>query len=129
MGYEPSKVPSIIQNSHSARAHDAQLRALQKRIAHLIRPIDLFLHQVWSLEDREFLDTEEMVELCSNFGTFLRDYLAAVAGRINTVRMDNLRATQGASYKADLLQIVDLKQFQEDIKSQGSGESLQTPTN
>lgn len=117
VGYEPPKVPTIIQNSNSAKAHDVQLRALQKRIAHLTRPIDLFLHQVWSLEGRESLDSKEMVELCSSFGIFLRDHLAALSGRINTIRMDNLRATQGALYKADPLQIVDPKQFQEDVKS------------
>ncbi|KAF9899827.1 hypothetical protein EC991_008248 [Linnemannia zychae] len=92
MGYEPPKVPTIIQNSNSAKAHDIQLRALQKRIVHLTRPIDLFLHQIWSLEGRESLDTEEMVELCSSFGIFLRDHLAGVSGRINTMRMDNHRA-------------------------------------
>lgn len=117
VGYEPPKVPTIIQNSSAKRTHDTQLRTLQKRIAHLTRPVDLFLHQVWSLEDRESLDIEEVVELCSNFGTFMRDHLAAVAGRINTMRTDNLRATQGTTYKVDPLQLVDPKQFQEEVKS------------
>ncbi|KAF9176191.1 hypothetical protein BGZ50_001462, partial [Haplosporangium sp. Z 11] len=40
-----------------------------------------------------------------------------VAGRINTMRMDNLRATQGATFKDDPLHLVDPKQFQEEVKS------------
>ncbi|KAF9176769.1 hypothetical protein BGZ50_009687 [Haplosporangium sp. Z 11] len=117
VGYEPPKIPTIIHSSSAERAHDAQLRALQKRLANLTRPVDLFLHQVWSLEDRDSLDTKEMVELCSNFGIFMRDHLAAVAGRINTMRTDNLRATQGTTYKDDPLHLVDPKQFQEEVKS------------
>jgi len=117
VGYEPPRVPPIIQNSATDKIHDLQLRALQKRIAHLTRPVDLFLHQVWSLEDREKLDAEEMVELCSTFAIFLRNNLMGVAGRINTMRKDNLRTAQGASYKDDSLQLVDPKQFQEEVKS------------
>ncbi|KAF9920033.1 hypothetical protein BGZ67_001614, partial [Mortierella alpina] len=53
VGYEPPKVPSIIHSSAAEKSHDAQLRALQKRIAHLTRPVDLFLHQTWSMEDED----------------------------------------------------------------------------
>lgn len=111
VGYEPPKVPSIIHSSAAEKSHDAQLRALQKRIAHLTRPVDLFLHQAWSMGD------EDLVEWCTTFGKFMRDNLAAVAGRINTIRLDNLRASQGTTYKDDALHLVDPKQFQEEVKS------------
>ncbi|KAF9369010.1 hypothetical protein CPB97_004003, partial [Podila verticillata] len=117
MGYEPPRVPPIIQNSAMDKIHDLQLRALQKRIAHLTCPVNLFLHQVWSLEDREKLNAKEMVELCLTFAIFLWNNLMGVAGRINTMHKDNLRMAQGASYKDDSLQLVDPKQFQEEIKS------------
>jgi len=117
VGYEPPKIPSVIHSSPTQKAHDAQLRTIQKRIAHLTRPVDLFLHQVWSLEDREHLDAEEMVELCSTFAILIRDQLAAIGGRINTIRLDNLRSTQGAALKQDPLDLVDPHKFQEEIKS------------
>jgi hypothetical protein len=117
VGYEPPKVPAIIHNSTAEKNHDTQLRALQKRIAHLTRPVDLFLHQAWSMEGKESVDVEEMVEWCTTFGILMRDNLAAVAGRINTMRLDNLRATQGTTYKDDALHLVDPKQFQEEVKS------------
>ncbi|KAF9553221.1 hypothetical protein EC968_010613, partial [Mortierella alpina] len=88
VGYEPPKVPNIIRSSAAEKNHDTQLRALQKRIAHLTRPVDLFLHQAWSLEDKD------MVDWCTTFGILMRDNLAALAGRINTLRLDNLRASQ-----------------------------------
>ncbi|KAF9946588.1 hypothetical protein BGZ72_000197 [Mortierella alpina] len=36
---------------------------------------------------------------------------------INTMRLDNLRATQGTTYKDDALHLVDPKQVQEEVKS------------
>ncbi|KAF9176285.1 hypothetical protein BGZ50_001140, partial [Haplosporangium sp. Z 11] len=117
MGYDPPKVPSIIHRSTEQKAHDNQLYKIQQRIAHLTRPVDLFLHQVWSLEDREQLDAEEMVELCSTFAILIREQLAAIAGRVGTMRMDNLKATQGANFKQDSLDMVDPQKFQEEIKS------------
>jgi len=47
----------------------------------------------------------------------MREQLAGMAGRISTVRTENLRATQGVTYKDDPLKLVDPKQFQDDIKS------------
>ncbi|KAF9567284.1 hypothetical protein EC968_003264 [Mortierella alpina] len=47
----------------------------------------------------------------------MRDNLAALAGRINTMRLDNLHASQGTTYKDDVLHLVDPKQFQEEVKS------------
>jgi hypothetical protein len=58
-----------------------------------------------------------MVELCSTFAILIRDQLAAIGGRINTMRMDNLRSTQGATFKQDPLDMVDPYKFQEEIKS------------
>ncbi|KAI7826195.1 hypothetical protein BC939DRAFT_475887 [Gamsiella multidivaricata] len=81
--------------SSAQKAHDTQLRMIQKRIAHLTRSVDLFLHKIWPLEGKEHLDAEEMVELCSTFAILIRDQLAAVGGRITAMRMDNLRPTQG----------------------------------
>ncbi|KAG0196002.1 hypothetical protein BGX28_000256 [Mortierella sp. GBA30] len=75
MGYELPKIPSIIQTSKSDKAHDIQLRTIEKRITHLTRP------------------------------------LAAPAGRITTMRVDNLRTSQGATSKRDPLDLVDPKQF------------------
>ncbi|KAI1308937.1 hypothetical protein EDD11_004146 [Mortierella claussenii] len=117
MGYEPPKLPSIIQCSKAGKSHDTQLRTIQKRIAHLTRPVDLFLHQIWSLEGKDNDDAEEMAELCTSFAILIRDQLGAVAGRINTMRMDNLRASQGATFKSDALDLVDPLKLQEEIKS------------
>jgi len=117
MGYEPPKVPSIIHLSHTQKSHDQQLRGLQKRLVHLTRPVDLFLHQVWSMEDDGPMDSKGMVELCSTFAILVREQLAATAGRINTIRMDNLRSSQGISYKKDKLEIVDPTKFQGEVKS------------
>ncbi|KAI1279269.1 hypothetical protein EDD11_001545, partial [Mortierella claussenii] len=58
-----------------------------------------------------------MAELCTNFAILIRDQLGAVAGRINTMRMDNLRASQGAAFKSDVLDLVDPQKLQEEIKS------------
>ncbi|KAG0366202.1 hypothetical protein BGZ54_005678 [Gamsiella multidivaricata] len=101
VGYEPPKIPNGMHSSSAQKAHDTQLRMIQKRIAHLTRSVDLFLHKIWPLEGKEHLDAEEMVELCSTFAILIRDQLAAVGGRITAMRMDNLRPTQGASFKQD----------------------------
>ncbi|KAF9192276.1 hypothetical protein BGZ51_005845 [Haplosporangium sp. Z 767] len=83
MGYDPPKVPSIIHRSTEQKAHNNQLYKIQQRITHLTRPVDLFLHQVWSLEDREQLNAEEMVELCSTFAILIRKQLAGRVGTVN----------------------------------------------
>ncbi|KAG0290858.1 hypothetical protein BGZ98_003261, partial [Dissophora globulifera] len=71
VGYEPPKILSIIQCSPAQKAHDSQIRAIQRRIAHLTSPVDLFLHQVWSLEDRQELDPD-VVDLCFHFAIIMR---------------------------------------------------------
>ncbi|KAG0367712.1 hypothetical protein BGZ54_003390 [Gamsiella multidivaricata] len=117
MGYEPPKIPNVIPLSPPQKAHDHQLRNLQKRLVNLTRPIDMFLHQIWSMEGSGPMDADDVVELCSTFAILMREQLAATAGRINTIRMDNLRSSQGATYKQDSLDIVDPGKFQEEIKS------------
>ncbi|KAI8603746.1 hypothetical protein EDD21DRAFT_15569 [Dissophora ornata] len=111
MGYEPPKIPGVIQLSVSQKAHDQQLRNVQKRLVDLTRPIDFFLHQVWSMEGSGPMDADDVVELCSTFAILMREQLAATAGRVNTMRIDNLRSSQGT------LDIVDLNKFREQIKS------------
>ncbi len=115
MGYEPPKIPPIIQCSSSVKAQDTQLRNLQKRVAHLTRPVDLFIHQILSLQDNENLD-EDTAELCTSFATFIRDHLAALAGRINAVRVENLKASHGIVHKHEEQPLVDPKQYQDEIK-------------
>ncbi|KAF9552999.1 hypothetical protein EC968_000262 [Mortierella alpina] len=77
----------------------------------------MFLHDVWSLEEDQPLDRDDMVLLCKNFATLMRDQLGAMAGRITTMRLDNLKATQGATFKQDALDLVDPQKFQEEVKS------------
>ena len=117
MGYEPPKIPSVMQLSSSSKNYDSQLRSVQKRLAHLTRPIDLFLHQVWSMEGSGSMDSDDVVELCSTFAIFIRDQLATTTGKINSMRLENLRTSQGVSFKQDSLDIVDPSKFQEEIKS------------
>ena len=116
VGYEPPRTPSIVHTSTINKAHDVQLRAFQKRLANLTRPVDLFLHQIWQLEAKGNVD-DKFADLCVSFAVFMREQLAGMAGRISTVRTENLRATQGVTYKDDPLKLVDPKQFQDDIKS------------
>ncbi|KAI8363308.1 hypothetical protein B0O80DRAFT_492466 [Mortierella sp. GBAus27b] len=200
-GYEPSKVPSVIHLSAAQKAHDQQLRGVQKRLVHLTRPVDLFVHQICSMEGSGPLDSEDVVELCTAFANLMheqlvrigqaeegengagewrgqtdfkhvvvvslvaispfyaaiagvpamlviclassslhdamnpkslacglsmvnprvrgrvRDTAAAAAGRINAIRMNNLRSAQGANYKPDNLDIVEPSKLQEEIKS------------
>jgi hypothetical protein len=117
MGYEPPKIPGVIQLSPTQKAHYHQLRNLQKRLVNLTRPVDLFLHQVWSMEGGEPMDANDVAELCSTFAILMREQLSATAGRINTMRMDNIRSSQGATYKQDALDIVDPSKFQDELKS------------
>ncbi|KAG0225054.1 hypothetical protein BGX31_007785, partial [Mortierella sp. GBA43] len=116
-GYEPPKVPSVIHLSAAQKAHDQQLRGVQKRLVHITRPVDLFVHQICSMEGSGPLDSEDVVELCTAFANLMHEQLAAAAGRINAIRMDNLRNAQGANYKPDNLDIVEPSKFQEEIKS------------
>ncbi|KAF9972924.1 hypothetical protein BGZ75_001328 [Mortierella antarctica] len=117
MGYEPPNIPSIIQSSKTGKAHDNQLRTIQKRLVHLTHPIDIFLHDVWSLEEDQPLDRDDVVLLCENFAILVRDQLGAMAGRITNMRLDNLKAAQGATFKQDALDLVDPQKFQEEVKS------------
>ncbi|KAF9938370.1 hypothetical protein BGZ67_000211 [Mortierella alpina] len=89
VGYEPPKVPGIIHRSASEKNYDNQLRVLQERIAHLTRPVDLFLRQAWTMEDKKSVDVEDIVEWCTAFGILMRDNLAGFAGRINAMRLAN----------------------------------------
>jgi hypothetical protein len=117
MGYEPPKIPAVIQLSTSAKNHDNHLKAIQKRLVNITRPIDLFLHQIWSMENQDSLDAEEVVKLCSNFATLIRDQIAATSGKVNSIRLESLRSSRGVNYKQDGLDIVDPSKFQEEIKS------------
>ncbi|KAG0304776.1 hypothetical protein BGZ98_005034, partial [Dissophora globulifera] len=116
VGYDPPKLPTSIPCSPSQRAHDAQLRSIQRWLAHLTRPVDLFLHQVWLLENKQKLNTAEMVNFCSSFAIFMREQLAAISGRINTIRVDNIRSTHGASFKqSDPFVMADTQEFQDGL--------------
>jgi len=119
MGYKAPKIPSVIyaQSSGTAKAQDSQLRSVQERLAELTRPTHMFLHQMWSLQNRDDLDPEELLELSTEFAMFMCDQLAGLAGKINKTRLDNLRTSQGAAHQDDSLDIVDPHKFQEEIKS------------
>ncbi|KAG0230883.1 hypothetical protein BGW42_000605, partial [Actinomortierella wolfii] len=45
------------------------------------------------------------------------EHLAVVASKINSMRLDNLRASQGATIKPDNLGIIDPVNLREDVKS------------
>ena len=117
MSYKAPKMPSVVHLSGAQKARDAQLRALQERAAELTRPVDMFLHQIWSLERNNNLDPQEVLELSQTFAKLIRSQLGGMAGRINTMRVDNVRASQGADYRPDELDLVDPHTLQEDIKT------------
>ncbi|KAG0228481.1 hypothetical protein BGW41_003413, partial [Actinomortierella wolfii] len=47
----------------------------------------------------------------------MQEHLAVVASKINSMRLNNLRASQGATIKLDNLGIVDPVKLREDVKS------------
>jgi uncharacterized protein (DUF305 family) len=69
------------------------------------------------MEGSEPMDSDDVIELCSTFATLMRDQLATTTGKVNTMRMENLRSAQGINFKQEGLDIVDPAKFQEEIKS------------
>ncbi|KAF9964012.1 hypothetical protein BGZ73_002081 [Actinomortierella ambigua] len=116
MGYEPAKVPAVIPLSSSQRAHDTQLRAVPKRLVHITRPVDLFLHQLWTLERSGSIDPD-VLELGTAFAELIRDQLSATASKVNAMRIENVRNSQGAGAKSDNLDLVEPGHLQDDVKS------------
>ncbi|KAF9161090.1 hypothetical protein DFQ26_004890 [Actinomortierella ambigua] len=113
--YEPPTFnhPSL-SKPRQMRKHDNQLRDIQKHLVHLTRPIDFFLHQLFlqkqELEkskgkgtgkdrEKDKADKAELLEASIEFALRMLEYLAAVAGMINRMRMDNVQAALGVSVK------------------------------
>ncbi|KAF9536874.1 hypothetical protein BGW38_010109, partial [Lunasporangiospora selenospora] len=88
MQYDPPKTTSTARLNSLQKSHESNLRSIQKRLVNLTRPIDLFLHQVWSMEESESIDTDDMVEICSGFATLMRDHLAGTAGKVQSMRIE-----------------------------------------
>ncbi|ORY94352.1 hypothetical protein BCR41DRAFT_375938 [Lobosporangium transversale] len=56
--YEPPKLPSAVSLKTHQKHHDQQLRALQKRLLNLTRPLHLFAHQITSMEIDDKMGTD-----------------------------------------------------------------------
>jgi hypothetical protein len=117
MSCKTHRIPGILNLSSIQKARGAQLRVLQERTAGLTRPVDMFLHHTWLLERNDNLDPQELILLSQTFAILVRDQLGGMAGMINMMRMDNLRASQGANYRPDEHDLVDPHTLQEDIKT------------
>ncbi|KAF9584256.1 hypothetical protein BGW38_007045 [Lunasporangiospora selenospora] len=99
MQYEPPKTTSTVKLNSFQKSHESNLRSIQKRLVNLTRPIDLFLHQIWSMEERDSINAEDMVEICSNLATLMRDHLAGTAGKVQSMRLEVIRQSKGTTYK------------------------------
>ncbi|KAF9428309.1 hypothetical protein BGZ94_002816 [Podila epigama] len=115
--YKSTKVPPVTVSSVSEKGTDAQLHAIQQRLFHLCRRVDTFLHYMHQLSKDEETNTELLLSKSSDFAVLVRKQLAGIAGWITTMRIENLQTTQGDFYKDDPLNLVDPKEFLEEIKA------------
>lgn len=113
ISYDPPALPNIVQCSATFKSHDSQLSKIQCDIAHLTRPIDALVHRILAADDIP----EDCVDLVVQFASSMRDRMEALASRISTVRLENLRKNKGlpASDQSNLL--VDPHAFNDEIKT------------
>lgn len=111
--YDPPTLPPVLQCTPAFRTHDNQLAKIQQDLAHLTRPIDSILHQIGTAADLP----AECEELVANFACLMRDRLAALAGKINEVRTENLCKDRGIPSSDPTNLLVDPHVFNERIKT------------
>ncbi|KAG0326681.1 hypothetical protein BGZ99_009179 [Dissophora globulifera] len=113
VAYDPPALLPARQRSPASRIRDDQLADIQQDLAHLTRPIDYILHEIRTVVDLP-ADCEELI---TNFACLMRNGLTTVAGRINDVRIENLRKDKESSVNDSAKLQEDSYDFKDRVKT------------